>query len=341
MIYLNAGNLWTDEYLDKVIELNMNHDKTKVKSLFGSISKLTPTARSSDRIPYLEWGQIDKYVAKAKESSIAIRYTLNASCFGSIQDFKHLWDTRLKKDIEELHAIGVHEWTVTSPLLLGLLRVMFPTDFIEVSTIAEVSNAEEATRWMMLGADGVNISTGINRDFGEISRIGSILDVSILANEACLYKCPFRRECYNLSSHDSQRSEELFGFYPFRLCNEMRILNPVEWLKSRIVLPQWLPIYQEKSSVNWFKIAYRTHPIEVALPMLEAYMNMEYHGNLCDLWPTISKLGDTPEPRETTNIPCDKLKDFLVAWYKGDLCDKRICGTSCRYCDIAYERTQW
>ncbi|GAI28131.1 unnamed protein product, partial [marine sediment metagenome] len=161
-ILLNAGNLWTDEYLDKVIELNKQHSDIKVASLFGSISKLTPTARSADRIPYRDWGFMDRYIARAQESNIAIRYTLNQSCIGSIQDFKHSWDTKLEEDLIELHNMGVHEWIITSPLLMHLMRNLFPSDLLEVSTIAEVATAQEAERWVDLGADGVNIATSIN-----------------------------------------------------------------------------------------------------------------------------------------------------------------------------------
>ncbi len=343
MIYLNAGNLWTDEYLDKVIELNSQHSDIKVGSLFGSISKLTPTARSADRIPYRDWGFMDRYIAKAQENNILIRYTLNQSCIGSTQDFKNSWDANLKGILVELHNMGVHEWIITSPLLMQLMRNIFPDDFLEVSTIAEISTAEEARRWIELGANGVNISTSINRHFTRIRQIANTgIKVSILANEACLFRCPWRRECYNLSSHDSLRSEELFGFYPFRNCNEIRLAHPVEWIKARLLLPQWMKVYQDTLAVNWFKIAYRTHPYEVAIPMLEAYMNQEFKGNLCDLWPTISHLGSTAEPREVTCISCEKLdQEGALDWFAifGASCDLRDCAT-CGSCERLYEKSK-
>ncbi len=344
MIQLNAGNLWTDEYLDKVIELNSQHSDIKVGSLFGSISKLTPTARSADRIPYRDWAFIDRYIDKAQQNEIAIRYTLNQSCIGSIQDFRNSWDTKLKDDLIELHNMGVHEWIITSPLLMQLMHDMFPSDFLEVSTIAEVATAQAVVRWMKLGANGVNIAGSINRHFSRIREIVETgITVSILANEACLFRCPWRRECYNLSSHDSLRSEELFGFYPFRQCNEIRLAHPEEWIKSRMVLPQWMKTYQTHTEVDWFKVAYRTHPYEVAIPMLEAYMSQDFKGNLCDLWPTIAHLGDTPEPREVTNISCEKLdEEKALDWFMRycSSCEGMICGDDCTYCTRLYEKTK-
>ncbi len=339
MINLNAGNLWTDQYLDRVIELNAQHkdDEIQVKALFGSIAKLTPTARSVDRLPYLEWNEIDRYVDKARKNNINIRYTLNASCLGSLQDFKALWDSKLKHDIRELHATGVREWTITSPLLMEELREMFPNDFLEVSTIAEVATPTDMDRWRMLGAKGVNISTNINRDFDAIrSIVGTGIEVSILANEACLYRCPWRRDCYNLSSHDSQRSEKLFDFYPFRYCNNARMDDISEWLKARMVLPQWLKLYQSMLRVNWFKIAYRTHPYETAIPILELYMNQMHEGNYLDLWPTIRHLGDTEEPADKQFISCKKLDElnfFTEVAVTGRGCSELVCGSECTYCD--------
>lgn len=346
MIYLNCGNLWTDEYLNKVIQLNEEHkdDGIQVKSLFGSIAKLTPTARSADRLPYLEWSQIDWYVNKALKNGIHIRYTLNASCLGSLQDFKELWDKKLKEDILELHHIGVDEWTITSPLLMMQVRGLFPGDFLEVSTIAEVSTPTDAVCWKKLGANGVNLSTNINRDFGAIRNVVATgVEVSILANEACLYRCPFRRECYNLSSHDSLRSEDLFSFYPFRYCNEMRMKDTAEWLKARMVLPQWLSIYKQETKVNWYKLAYRTHGYEVAIPILEAYMKQMHKGNYLDLWPTISHLGKTEEPKDKQFLSCEKLDElhFLDRFVDGSIaCNEFVCGSSCRYCDKVAERMQ-
>ncbi|GAH79741.1 unnamed protein product, partial [marine sediment metagenome] len=179
---------------------------------------ITPTARSFDRIPYRDWLFVDDYVAKAKYNNIQVRYTLNQSCIGSIQEFRDYFSSSLKETLQKLHGIGIEEWTVTSPLLVETLRNMFPDDFIEVSTIAEVSTVEDAERWRRLGADGVNVSTSINRDFKKLKGVNDVigLNASVLCNEACLFRCPWRRECYNLSSHDSRRSEELFGFYPFK-----------------------------------------------------------------------------------------------------------------------------
>ncbi len=340
MIYLNAGNLWDNVYLDTVIEWNKEfRDSIQVKCIFGSVARLTPTARAFDRLPERDWDFTTQYVKKAQENGIKIRYTLNQSCIGSIQGFRQEWHSGLKEAVKKLHDIGVNEWTITSPLLVELLRDMYPDDFIEVSTIAEVATPEDAMRWWKLGANGVNISTSVNRDFTAMTLVANTgMKASILANEACLFRCPWRRECYNLSSHNSDRAEDLFGFYPFRRCTEVRLANPVEWLMSRLVLPQWMKVYQDLTGVNWFKIAYRTHPRELALPMLRSYMEQEFHGNLLELWPTITHLGKTDEPKDKHSISVDQLKrtGFLGHFVeRGDKCSHTTCN-DCGYCHRTY-----
>ncbi len=348
MIYLNCGNLWTMEYLNKVIELNSKYhsdipssDSIKIKSLYGSIAKLTPTARSADRLPSLGWPDIDRYISRVLDHNINIRYTLNQSCIGSLQDFRDEWNSRLRDNVRELHSIGVKEWTITSPLLMALMRDLFPDDLLEVSTIVEITTPEDFVRWKKLGADGVNVSTSINRDFGALKQIVNAgCEVTILANEACLFRCPLRRECYNLSSHNSQRSEELFDHYPFRWCNQVRMDDPVEWVMSRMVLPQWMIEYQRILGIAWFKIAFRTHPYETAIPILEAYMSQDFRGNLVDLWPTIAHLGHTIEPKNITYISSQDLCDMHFLQYferHGSQCKSKLCGINCSHCYDTYK----
>ena len=341
-IDLNIGNLWDDEFLDAVVGLNVKHvGKVRVKSMFGSIAGLTPTARAFDRIPHKDWDAIGTYVHRCQANAIAIRYTLNHSCIGSMQDFHAYWKKELKETVQGLHRIGVREWTVTSSLLIHLLRELFPRDYIEVSTIAEVATLEQTYRWHELGANGVNVSTAINRDFDMLAKMSKgPLTMSILANEACLYMCPWRRECYNLSSHNSARTEEFFHNFPFAWCNEYRMKYPSEWLKARLVLPQWMETYREATGINNFKLAFRTAPKDVALPILSDYMKQEITGDLLALWPSIAHLGDTDEPREKLSIPTAGLArvGFLKYFIEsGRKCGRELCVT-CGYCDAVFNK---
>ena len=344
IIKLNTGNLWTEPFLNRVIDLNKKYEgKTQVASLYGSIAQLTPTARAFDRLPFRDWTFLDEYIAIARKNNIHMRYTLNMSCLGSMDEFHRSWETKLKKDIQELHDIGVDEWTVCSPLLVQELTEMFPGDLIEVSTIAEVKTPNEYNLFKEIGAKGLNLATSINRDFNAIRAISAIEpNTVLLANEACIHNCPYRRDCYNLSSHNSGRDEKFFHSYPFAWCNEWRIADPVEWIRARLILPQWMRIYQEHAGINWFKISFRTHPYKTAIPILEKYMSEQHDGNLLELWPTIAHLGHTDEPIKGTNISCKLLDEIGMINYfmtNGHTCANKVCDVDCNTCEHFYEKS--
>ncbi len=353
MISLNIGNVWSESFLDRVVELNKTHDDIKVTSMFGSIASFTPSARPLNRLPDRSEGFIESYIRKARKNNIDIRWTLNQSCLGSIQSFKDKWINGLQSNIVMLDDFGVTEWTIMSPLLVELVRKTLPNTYIEMSTIAEVDSVEKLKRYMELGANSANVSTSINRNFSLLQDMAKInKDISILVNEACLFECPWRAECYNLSSHDSYRGPEYFTNYPFNRCNTARIKNPVEWVKSRIVLPQWLDYYTDITSIARFKVAFRTHPEEVALPMLETYMDKNFDGNLLKLWPTVAQLAKTDEPQLLTNISCTKLDSYkhgvsgcagFLEWFIEGGCKADKTGTGCGecgYCSKAYAFSQ-
>lgn len=343
MITLNVGNLFDYNFLHKAQELNDTYAGTgiKVTSMYGSIAGLTPTARAVDRLPSRDWPFLEKYIKEAQDSDIAVRYTINMSCIGPLQDFDKEWSRTIRPTCERLHDLGVQEWTVASPLVCELLHLEFPKDFIEVSTIAEVATPEEWQRWWVLGARGVCLSTSVNRDFHVLTAIRDAAEddlLSILANEACLYKCPWRRECYNLSSHNSLRSKALFRRYPFSRCQGARYADPEEWVRARIVLPQWMGRYRELTGIYNFKVAFRTHPYEVAVPILEAYMSQYWGGNLIELWPTVAPFAGLEEPKEV--ISCRKLdEDRFLGYFigHGSECRYRTCGIDCTHCKEAYD----
>jgi len=334
MISLNVGNLFDKEFLMYVYELNKEHehDGIQITSMFGSISGLTPTARSHDRIPTMTLPKLSKYVQTANDLELPIRYTLNQSCIGSMQDFHAYWKDSLKDTVLRLHKYGITQWTITSPLLVELVRDLLPDDYIEVSTIAEIKSYDEFTRWGHIGASGVCVSTTINRDWTalrEFKQAGIGSKVSILANEACLYQCPWRRECYNLSSHDSERSDKLFRMYPFSRCQWTRRIDPVEWIKAKIVPPQCMKLYAELDITN-FKISFRTAKPEIARPILATYMEQDFHGNLIDLWPPITHLADVDIPK-SANLPVDYMADKYHLFTTRQ-CNKVRCGVDCKLC---------
>jgi len=107
-----------------------------------------------------------------------------------------------------------------------------------------------------------------------------------------------------------------------------------------MIMPQWMETYTERTTISHFKIAFRTHPESVAMPILEAYMNKYHGGNYCDMWPTVAQLGHTSEPTERTYISTKKLDEykFLDHWKYVDECSELECGEECSYCYHMYDK---
>ena len=173
---LNVGNCWNQYYLERLIQLNdtigvMND--VKITSIFGSLSFLTPSARSADRLPEFEIADLGSYISMAQTHGIAVRYTLNQSCIGPMQEFK-VWWQELEKSIKVLKKEGVYQYTITSPLLLELVREMYgDSAYLEVSTICEVDSIRKLDYWRKLGANGVCLKLDINRDFQTLQSIST------------------------------------------------------------------------------------------------------------------------------------------------------------------------
>ncbi|MDD5703917.1 MAG: hypothetical protein PHU23_17930, partial [Dehalococcoidales bacterium] len=104
---------------------------------------------------------------------------------------------------------------------------------------------------------------------------------------------------------------------------------------------QWMARYQDEIGISSFKVAFRTHPYEVAIPILEAYMKQSFTGNYLDLWPTISNLGKTENPQNNVNISCKKLEELdFFDGMKQHECGILKCGLTCGYCKMIYEKAK-
>lgn len=341
---LNVGCIFTDSFLTNVINLNHMHadNHIQVTTLYGSAYNMTASARSNDRVPSLTNSELEAFTKKAMHHNIDIRWTLNQSCIGSMQDFHTLWENELKFTVSRLYSMGIREFTITSPLIMTLVHDLLRCAYLEVSTIVEISSSAELSRWKRLGANAANVSIMINRDINTLIDMEKhasdfAMTLTILANEACLWKCPYRSECYNLSSHNSSR--DCFNNYPFQRCNQIRLDNPVEWIRARLLLPQWMRTYEQVTGINNFKITGRTATEETAIPIIERYMNQNWSGNLLELWPTIQHLSDTDEPIEHDYINCSKIDEwgFLKLFTDGFSCNDLVCDIDCKVCGSVYK----
>lgn len=325
------------EFVDKIKELNQKYPR-KVDELFGSIAGVTPTARSQDRIPGGGIDKVEEALEWLKGSGISLKWTLNHSCFGGMQDLDY---PRLRDAVGQLVDLGITRYIVTIPVLLRALRKDFPQITLEVSTISRVRSAREVMEWIKLGANGFCWDVMGNRDFDVLQNSIKVAKehgayIEILVNELCTWPCIYRNHCYNLSSHNSIRT--VMNGYPYGWCTEEKAADPWKWIATRFVLPEHLDYYLEMG-VERFKISGRTRSPETILPIVEWYMKGESPEDLLDLWPHVSVLvgGEVrPELRISTKLV--KTRAFLNRFKWVD-CDS-ACQVTCFYCNKIFEASK-
>ncbi len=337
---LTVGNTWDNEFLDEVILLNKTSPHgIMVTELFGSLPFVTPTARSFDRLPSRDMDFLAKYVQKAHANNITIQWTLNQNCVGAVDQFS--WPD-LRKRITGLVELGIDHFIISHPLIMELIHNDFSLLHLEVSTIAAIESVEQLSAWHGLGANAVCGKHEINRNFKLLRVLTSAahklsMTYKVLATEACLHgPCIWRTSCYLASSHNSHRGP--FDSWPFGRCEAARITDPVNWVKSPVILPQWMQTYMD-FGVDSFKITGRTLPSSTTLAILKHYVEGEWGGNLLELVPGYSHLVTNPTNPAYPYISCRRLDevgllDHFVA--DGHRCPLRSC-SQCRVCQKAYE----
>ncbi len=337
MTQLNVG--WaglSEEFLDEIIRLNDIYPETRVTEMYGSARGLGKTARSEDRLPAADFKRLEYLVYKAHQYGICLKWTLNFSCFGGMQDLG--WP-EYRRMVARLMDIGVRRYIVTIPLIAELMRTDFPSSVLEVSTISRVTSITSLRDWYGLGVDGVCWDVMENRNYTLLDHGCNLSKerggyVEVLVNELCTMDCLYRNHCYNLSSHNSTRTAHIG--YPFGWCISTRAHEPWRWIATRFVLPEHLTYY-EQLGVDRFKISGRTWPPDKILPIIKCYMRRESPPNLLDLWPHVNPLvEDSTRPEQDLLISTKHLKALkFLEGFRG-YCSTR-CQVSCRYCNEVFE----
>ena len=259
-----------------------------VAELFG---KLREDAVGGGRAPYqlapVTRKDVARHVRLARDAGIGFNYLLNASCLGNREI------TRAgQREIEELAGwlcdIGVESVTVASPLLLRLLKVRFPRLKVRISVFGGVDRVRKAQVWEEMGADCIVLdSLLVNRELATLARIRKSVscDLELLVNNNCLSACALSPSHMNALSHAGQDRHANDGFlvdWCLLRCAEMKLRDPVNYIRSEWVRPEDLAIYEELG-YDLFKIAERDIPTPVLVTRVRAYAERRYEGNLLDL----------------------------------------------------------
>lgn len=258
-----------------------------VQELFGSLDA-TPVGGGR---PSLVLGSISRekaaqYVNAVHQRGWEFNYLLNSPCMGNME-YERETHHRLLEHLEWMCGIGVDAVTVSIPYLLEIVKRQFPQLRAKVSVIAHVNTVARARHFEALGADELMLDYMSNRDFRFLREVRRAVgcDLSLLANDMCLYQCPYRTYHYNLCGHASQQDHPLDGFYVdycLLSCVVDKLRSPTELIKARWIRPEDLARYEELG-YRTFKLSGRRMSTAWLVRSVRAYAERRYDGNLMEI----------------------------------------------------------
>lgn len=266
-------------------------EELKAFPVFELFGKLREDATGGGRAPY-QLSPISKkrfadHVDQARRRGLGFNYLLNASCQGN-REMTRRGQRELEKLLDWIAKIGVTSVTVASPYLLSLIKTRYPGLSVRVSVFSGVDRVRKARMWEELGADCIVLdSILVNRELCTLERIRKSLsiDLELMVNNNCLSGCALSPMHMNALSHAGQSWHENRGFFIdwcFLKCTEMKLRDPVNYVRSEWIRPEDLHVY-ESMGYDLFKIAERDIPTPLMVTRVRAYAERRYAGNLLDL----------------------------------------------------------
>lgn len=269
--------------LDAQLALNGRNGNTVREVYLNVPQEIAGSGRAgnTDRMTTEEFVHVTEHIHAA---GVRVDMTMNATCGGS-EWYGDEQVNRLVGFIRSMHEEhGVEAVTLANPFHIERVRRACPDIEISASVLSEIDCMGRAQAFADAGATTFTPATSINRDLkllGAIARRTG-MEVKLMVNEGCLYKCPFRTFHMNLISHRSQEARpegEAFSF----ACGERIETDPAEIFRSNWVRPEELETYARTGSARFFKIVGRDMLASKVMRACNAYVDEGYDGNLLDL----------------------------------------------------------
>jgi collagenase-like PrtC family protease len=347
--------------------------RESVYDLYGTHDfSFTGSGRPFFLMPKKTNSEVEEYINKIHDLNLKFTWLWNGGCLGYYK-FNSTEQSKALNELDWLEDLGVEYLTISDPYLAKFVKTYHPKMNLKVSVIAEINSLSRAVEWQeIIGSEGVlTLSVMINRNFPLLQEIKKKVkcDIELLANDCCLYECPFRFFHYTECSHASQVHDVLGGYYndwATIACQNQKCFNPEQILMGRWIHPSDIDKYAN-IGINYFKISGRRYGTDWLVRVLTAYSQKSYKGNLGDIFngysfvsdplelagPQFSefavkqeKMGGNPDdmgillsvPDFNVRLEGNKLINFLKNFpFQGSKCNEN-CGISCRYCYEAVKK---
>jgi collagenase-like PrtC family protease len=260
-----------------------------VYEIFG---KLTSDAfgggRPSFYLPQVDRPALERTVQQAHAAGIEFNYLLNASAMGNLE-YTREGQRAIDEILEWIDGIGVDSVTVANIYLLRLIKRRVPRLKVRVSSHRFTASPRQVRFWADNGADYIVVNeVSIHREFELLdcmqrAAAAEGVELQLIVNNWCRQECAIAGNHAVCLSNASQHGSRGFPLdYCSLVCNQIRLDEPVNYLRANWIRPEDLPIYESMGYEN-FKIVERNTPTPVLLDRVRAYSQRSYDGNLLDL----------------------------------------------------------
>lgn len=237
-------------------------------------------------LPEVNRRTLARTVQKAHAAGIEFNYLLNASAMGNTE-FTRVGQRKMEEMLAWVDGIGVDSITVANVYFLRLIKRRHPRLKVRVSSHRFTDTPRKVRFWVEQGADVIVVSeVGVHREFETLAAMKEAaqgVDLQLIVNNWCRQDCAIAGNHAVALSAASQTKTRGFPLdYCSILCNEIRLREPVNYLRANWIRPEDLHHY-EKLGYQTFKIVERNTPTPILLERVKAYAQRRYDGNLLDL----------------------------------------------------------
>jgi collagenase-like PrtC family protease len=275
----NGDNNTLEEIL-KLKELG----RSKIREVFLSgPQEFSGSGRKKEKMTLQQFVEV---VRRIHKGGIRVNLVLNTICEGSDWYSPGEID-RVMHYIKQVHQeYGVEAVTMANPIYIREARKRFPDLEICASVLSDIDTVKKALIFKEAGANVITPDANINRDLNLLKEIKKAtgVELKIMVNEGCLYKCPFRKFHFNYISHKSKEAGQSEGSsynFPEECCSGVFDSDHSQLLKSGWIRPEDLNNYGEIT--HFFKVVGRETPPDRSWRTVKAYMEQNWEGDIFDI----------------------------------------------------------
>ncbi|MFZ7132819.1 MAG: U32 family peptidase [Eubacteriales bacterium] len=319
------NQLGTLEEIYKIKNLKGN----KIREIYLSCPEEysgTGRAGSVNTIKKLDLDEFIRLVDQIHALGFRVDIVMNSTCEGG--------DWYSKKELNKLidflslmhKEYDTEAVTIANPIIIKEARKHFPELEISASVLGDIDSLQRAQMYADCGANVMTPDVNINRNLNLLREIKETtgMELKIMVNEGCLYKCAFRKFHFNYISHKSKELEvesKIFSEH----CFPVTAKDLSQILKSCWIRPEDISKY--KGITNYFKVVGRSMPTSKVIRSVKAYMQENWAGDIFDILCSNIGFFGWRTGASLNNKRLDKYNFFE----KTNSCDRNC--AHCKYCD--------